>query len=202
MISPKRFLRGVVRTAGPALRRAAGGFAVLRCGLAALMILLASQAVGCSTKRFYKKPWMTTKGDVARYLDEALQHENADVRRDNIVHVSKTRYAGHDTVIEACCFIARNDRSASVRVAAIRLVAESLRRDAAVALLDMLDNRDQAVSAEARVHEEIVNGLYFMQRNGSIPDPLGARVVQTAARLLRGGPSRDVRICAARLLGA
>ncbi len=169
------------------------------CMAAGLVILMVSQA-GCSKKRFHKSPWLVTEGDVGRYLVDALEHDNADVRRDALAQISKTRYANHDTVIDACSTIAATDRSASVRAAAIRRLAESMRPDVPVALLDILDREDQSHVTGPRVCVDVLHALYFLERNGAILDAHRDRVVQTAVRLLRNDPSRDVNIAAARVL--
>lgn len=195
--------------------------------LSLLLLAAIVLTAGCSRKRFHKNAWFVTQHDVARYLKKALDHESPDVRRDAIERLSKTRFADHDTVVDACDIIARTDGSQSVRCAAIRLIAESGRQNAAKTLLALLDPEatggtgglpagvqvsasgtrselpvaHRRTRAGERVHVDALHGLYFLVRNGVVPAEQLQAVAAGAARHLREGESRDVRIAAARLLG-
>lgn len=157
---------------------------------------------GCSRKRFHKNPWFVTEKDAARYLEDALEDPNADHRREAIERLSRTRYADHPTVAEACTIVARSDRSPSVRCAAIRLIAESRHPQTAETLLAILNTDDSDdVGLSRRVRLNALRALYFLVRNAALPSEHQDAVVAAAVRLLGEDSSRDVRIAAALLLG-
>ena len=170
-----------------------------------VLIIALGFILGCSNQRFYKSPWLVTERDAARYLTDALEHENADVRREAIERLSKSRFIHHDLVVDACSTIARTDSSEAVRVAAVRLIAEAGRPDSAAVLLSILDEASRATRHSGAgpgdwVTTEVLHALYFLKRNDPIKKIHRDRVVGTALRLLRGDPSREVRIAAAELL--
>lgn len=176
--------------------------------------------VGCHGRRIHKSAWLVTERDAARYIQEALEADSADVRRDALVQIGKTRFCGHDTVVKACGLIARTDRSASVRSAAIRVVSESMCAESASMLVRVLerdertgnggrvggagknrDSSDVGVSADDRVLADALRGLYFLERNGAVDPAVQGEIVSAAVWHLSHGASRDVRIAAARVLG-
>ncbi len=144
---------------------------------------------------------MVTERDAARYVQRALEAERADDRRDAITQVRRTRFANHETVVRACYLIARSDPSAGVRTVAVRAVAESMAAEAAQTLLEIL-NPERGDGGDGRVSVEALRGLYFLRRNDAVDETLYPTIVSTASRRVTEDPSRDVRIAAARVLGA
>jgi hypothetical protein len=160
----------------------------------------------CSTSRkFHKNPAFVTESDAVAYLQQALEAEHADVRRDAIVRLSKTRYVTRDVVVRGLSVIAETDRSSSVRCAAIgalqhagdprlaepmlRILASDLQRDSNVL------PADESVRCQAA---QALAGL--VQRGAAAPEHAD-RIRETAVRLLQTDPSRDVRVCGAQMLG-
>ncbi len=166
-----------------------------------VLVLTFAVGAGCARPRIHKSAWLVTEADAGRYVQTALEHPNADERRDAIAQLSKTRFADHEAVVDACGLVARTDTSASVRTAAIRVVAESLRPDAAKTLLRMFEADRVAIAEMERVHVESLNGLYFLALNGAVGDGDDEAVTDLARQVLREDTSRDMKIAAARLLG-
>ena len=195
-----------------------------------LLIVAVVLIPGCSKMRFRKSPWLVTQRDAARYLEQALDHPSADVRRDALERLSETRFVAHETVLEACDIVARTDSSESVRCAAVRLLAGSRHPDVAETFLAILgnggggrhDERSEAsrrgsevpeilrfaqndvgrrTETQERVRLDAVRALYFLVRNDAVSQEQRDGVVAVAVRLLREERSRDLRIAAAMLLG-
>lgn len=170
-----------------------------------MILLLVSSLSGCTHRRIHKSPWLVTERDVTSYLEESLVHENADTRREALVRVSRTRFADHDVVIDACSTIARTDHSDSVRAVAVRMIAESRGDDAAAILLDVLSAEETIATARStpddRVRIEALHGLYYLCRNDAVSIEDRNAVAASAVKLLRTDSSRDLRIATAMLLG-
>jgi len=174
-----------------------------------MWILLGTAIVlpACSGSRtLHKHPAFVTEADAACYLSGALEGDNPDVRRDQIVQLSKTRWVGRDTVVRGLALVARTDSSPSVRCAAIRGLGASRTPGAIEPLLGILaadGGRDPAVVApDATVRWDSVAVLSQLLAARVDVGSNGDAVRTTAIRLLGNDPSRDVRIVAAELLGS
>ncbi len=152
--------------------------------------------------QFRKSPILFTHGDAERYIQTAREDPNADERRDAIDHLTKTRFADDEFVVQACCSIADRDKSPSVRCAAIRLVAESCRPEAPPTLMSLFgDGSADRKPVATRVRIESLHGLYYLVRNAELEEKVLLSVARLGQHALQKDPSRDARIVAARLLG-
>jgi len=151
----------------------------------------------------FKPTVLATERDVAGYVNLALEHEDADVRRVSINRIVQTRYRSQPAVVDALDLIARTDASDAVRCAAIRALGESGDPKAVGTMLAILDNASDATTRNAGgdVRWEAVEVLGRRTESGQAAQEQRAAVRRTALRLLAGDPSRDVRLSAARLLG-
>lgn len=162
-------------------------------------------ALGCSQKKQrYKPAVLATESDVAGYVQRALEHKDADVRRGAIRHIAKTRHADLPIVVDGLTAAARNDPSESVRCAAIRALGKLEDQRAVETTLVLLSDPAEHPTvrpAGADLRWEAIQVLHEFVKGG-IPDRHERNGAQRIAiRLLLTDPSRDVRIEAARLLG-
>jgi len=147
---------------------------------------------------------LVTEDDVARYLSDALEHQDADIRRGSVDRIAETRYRSRPAVVDALDLIARTDASEAVRCAAIRALGESHDGKAVTTMLAVLDEGSgtgPAASASGQVRWEAIEVLRRRAVGGADAEDLGDEVGETALRLLGSDPSRDVRVSAAGLLG-
>jgi HEAT repeat protein len=160
---------------------------------------------GCHKPKVQFKPAvLATERDVVGYVNLALEHEDADVRRVSINRIAQTRYRSKPAVVDALDLIARTDGSDAVRCAAIRALGESGDAKATGTMLAILDEKSDATTRNAGddVRWEAVEVLGRRAESGEAAQEQRAAVRRTALRLLAGDPSRDVRLSAARLLGS
>ncbi len=142
-----------------------------------------------------------SESDASRYVSVALDDPNPDARRDAIECLAETRFAQDNIVVDACRIIACTDPSESVRCAAVRLLSESGRPEAATTLIEVLQSSRTSTSVGERVRLTAVRGLEHMARNNVLPSDKQDAAVAVTIRLLEEDPSRDVQIAAATLLG-
>jgi HEAT repeat protein len=166
----------------------------------ALLILPA-----CAGQRIHKHPRFASEDDAVAYLQEALEADNPDVRREAIVRLARTRYVGHDQAVRGMALVAESDPSSCVRKAAIRGLELSYRPEAFETYLRVLapaDQRDPKVSPpDGQVRSEAANSMLHLVAGGLEPGEQEPEIRSTAIRLLQTDRNRDVRIEAARLLG-
>jgi hypothetical protein len=161
----------------------------------------------CSGSRtLHKHPAFVTEADAAWYLSGALDGDNPDVRRDQIVQLSKTRWVTRETVVRGLALVARTDSSPSVRCAAIRGLGGSRSPAVVEPVLQILaakSEHDPAVVApDATVRWDAVAVLSELLAARVDVGSNGDAIRVTGIRLLGNDPSRDVRVVAAELLGS
>lgn len=169
--------------------------------VAALIVL-----PGCSNPRkLHKHRAFVTEADAAAYLREALEAENADVRREAVVRLGETRHVRRTPVIDGLILVAETDTSASVRRAAIWALGESGSDRTLPTLLGLLadnERRDPGVRApEESVRQEAMAAIAVAVADGADTSAYRHALQDTAVRLLAEDSSRDVRISSAQLLG-
>lgn len=188
----------------PSLRRRGGpeATALSRPRTWFLVAVVVSAVGGCHPPRYQKNAWLVTEGDAARYLSDAVDQPNPDHRRDAIQQLARTRFAEHDSAVDACLLIARRDPSEGVRCAAIALVARSRRDDAGAALVDIVGGAAASgTSACGRDGLAALNGLLPRVREGRLSPEQVDWLTKAAIRLMGPDESRDVRIASAMILG-
>ncbi len=197
--------------------------ALLLCLAGALLI---SALPACTSARWHKPGWLMTRADVARYLTQAVDDPNPDVRRQAITHLTRTRRTSLPLVGETFAMVARTDSSERVRRAAIQALAHTPDAPAALATLKSILEGPQAPeprpSGSGFKRDQLPDGRGSAGANVLSAGPeVRAVALETAhALLLRAGtasavsdefchlaiarlaadPSRDVKIMSARLL--
>jgi HEAT repeat protein len=171
-----------------------------------LAILVPAIAVGCSGQRKrYKHPRLVTESDAAGYLQQALEAENADERREAIVQLRRTKYITQDTVVRGLCVVAETDTSNVVRRTAIGGLAQAGDAEALptlVAVLTEEERQDPRVRpATGTVRSEAECALLYLIIEGVDVSGHEEEIRQGALNALASDPSRDTRMRAAELLG-
>lgn len=180
----------------------AGLCRLVACGLLGACAFLPA----CATSRkFHKHPAFVTESEAVAYLEQALEADSADVRRDAIVRISKTRYATRDVVLRGFSVIAETDPSSSVRCAAIGALQRGGDPSLAEPMLRILASDAQrdpnVLPADETVRCQAAQALGDLVQRGAASAEHEARIRETAIRLLQSDLSRDVRVCSARTLG-
>lgn len=160
---------------------------------------------GCKGNvRDKKHPSLLTQNDAAAYIEQALQSESPDQRRQAIGRLAQTRYVQDDAALEALALIATTDTSQSVRTAAMRAMCRSNKPIVADTALDVLapqpDQKKIAAPADS-VREAATCALGVCAESQSLDADQTTRTTQIGMQLLRTDRSRNVRLAAAQLLG-
>lgn len=177
-----------------------------RCVLVALACIVAVHAVsGCSrAKRGHKRGVFKTRRDVALCIREALEHQDADVRRGAINELAELPHPSEPT-LRTFHLVAQTDSSDAVRCAALRGLSRRGGLDSLPTMLRILETTARESGREragGKVRWEAVRGLLEQVHRAHVDDATAAAIRETAMRLLASDPSRDVRLQAARLLGS
>lgn len=175
---------------------------LVRCLMAALIV---SFGLGCAhpPKKRFKPAWLASQRDVAAYLDLALTNPDADIRRAAVVQVGKTRHDGMPAAMDALDLIARSDRNAAVRCAAIRVLARHPGPTAATTMLTLLTpeaRKSSTLPAGAGVRGAAMSALCRFSSESLFEGEAEAAVREAGIQHLLHDESRDVRIDAAALL--
>jgi len=176
--------------------------ALVPCLAAALIV---SFGLGCAhaPKQRFKPAWLASQRDVGTYLDLALTNPDADIRRAAVVQVGKTRHHGIPVAMDALALIARSDRSAAVRCAAIRVLARHPGPTAATTMLTLLTpetRKSSTLPAGPGVRRAAMSALSHFSSDSLFEGEAEAAVRKAGIRHLLHDESRDVRIDAAALL--
>jgi hypothetical protein len=170
--------------------------------LCALVLIVAAGCKG--PKQRYKPAVLATQSDVARYTRQALEHEDADVRRSSIQQIGKTRHADSPIVVDALAVIARTDTSESVRCVAVRALGKLEDKKAVDTILLLLEDPAEHPTvrpASPDLRWEAIQVLYKFANSEQLDEHASSTAHRIAIRSLGTDPARDVRLEAARLLG-
>ncbi|HUU82398.1 MAG TPA: hypothetical protein VM243_02735 [Phycisphaerae bacterium] len=164
-------------------------------------------AGGCSGHRWHKHPVFVTEADAVRYLNQALESELPDDRRDAVDQVARTRYLNHDVVLNALATIARTDGSPAVRCAALVAMRRSQNPRVAATLVEVLEQsstdpeRPTAFPPSADIRLEALRTAIALAGQSHLPAEQQPTLRDMAVRLIGQERSRDIRQAAACLLG-
>jgi HEAT repeat protein len=168
-------------------------------GLTCLVSAGCIVSTGCSGKRWNKMPILVTQGDAEEYIETAKHATLADDRRDALTQLARSRHTTRHDVMQCCAVIARDDKSPSVRIAAVRLMASCGHLKAPDWIFGAIEWSSDA--RFERVRKEGYESLHKMMVCGNVPRDSVEPVMVGALFGLSSDPSRDVRIACARLLG-
>ncbi len=174
-------------------------------GIILVFLLPVTIGSGCvhGPKKRFKPAWFASQRDVAAYLDMALGHQDADIRRAAIVQIGKTRHGGSAVAMDAMSLIARSDQNTSVRCAAIRVLARHPGRTATNTMLALLTSQKKqahTTPAGAGVRRAAMRTLSRFSSQLLFEGEAETAVRETGVDHVLHDESRAVRIWAASLL--
>ena len=173
--------------------------------LAALVVVSLWSVLGCTSTPSIQMPAiLLTQNDVARYLIEALEHEQPDTRRAAIVRVTQTRHSQREAVVETLCTIARTDASPMVRCTAIQALSNQPNPTSAAtlaAIVATFDTQSTIRVPAPQVRADALAALCRLATKDQLAGETGRVTRLAAIQLLGADESRDVRILAAEYLG-
>lgn len=185
--------------------------------LGIVLAALVALAAGCTAKRVHKPVWLMSGGDVSRYVSDALEHPDPDVRREAIDQLGRSRYASDPVVVQTFSVAARTDERELVRSAAVFALRNvddgqtSLTVCQEVLGASATAPQPPPASAELRktTFETAAVQLERLpppagqasRSRAGVLDPPRAAWLELALAALETDVSRDVRIAAAGLLG-
>lgn len=141
----------------------------------------------------------------AQNYDIALHDESADARRRAIVRIADSGRATEEDAFRVLDVAARTDPSSQVRCAAIRALKtywDPRPVDTLLAILNPKGRSGEALPATPEVRWDATEALARLSENAILPDPLRDEATDVFVTLLLHDTSRDVRMAAARGLGA
>ena len=158
-------------------------------------------ASGCSFSN--SKHWLARPKTSAQWLDQALEAKEADDRRRGVVGLSESRDGRSDWAMKVYDTIARTDRDAMVRCAALQAMTPSAgAREVPTAVGLLSQERSKEIRpAPAAVRWEAAKLLLDIVRHGTY-DVSGRKSIQDAfVERTRADKDRNVRLTAIDALG-
>lgn len=140
-----------------------------------------------------------------QYMLVAVSDADADMRRDAVARIAKSKASNQDWAIKGYIAIALLEDDPQARCVAIRALARTADPRATETLLKILNHEDYP-PAEVRPPDALsrwdaTTGLAALSSIDQVPPERREEVRSTLAELLKNDPDRNVRICAARGVG-
>ncbi|MGB0717261.1 MAG: HEAT repeat domain-containing protein [Phycisphaerae bacterium] len=165
-------------------------------------------AGGCAKgpKANYGPVWMASEQDKERYIDIMLNHPDADVRRDTVAHVGKTKFAEQSDAQEAIITVARRDEHESARCKAVQALGKSCTAIAVNNVIAVLTADDQPHPTDikptsGKLRWEAAKTLRKYMLAGELNQDQVTAIRDAAIAHMRSDECRDVRITCTQLLG-
>ncbi len=178
------------------------------CRLGAIALALLVAVAGCSESEFDLKLDRTVQDIFAprkspeAYMMVAVSSEDADLRRDAVTRVSRSKDYNKEWAIKGCYAIACLENDPQTRCAAIRALARSGDPRATEAMLKILNHADypeeEVVPPTELVRWDATHALADLTEHRKIPDESKADVERTLIDRLRLDEERHARMAGAR----
>ncbi len=149
-----------------------------------------------------KRGWFSHNTDVAGCVQRMLESEQPDDRRAAINELTESRQVHDSGVIEALVAVAENDRSHSVRRAALIALGYSDSQKACQCFLNILRLDPVSIGADpmSDVREAAITSLLIHLSNGEDCEEQSEELASAAVKLLGSDRNRNVRVTAAQVL--
>jgi len=172
--------------------------------MVALSTLAVAALDGCASPVRHRPGWMATRSDLHRYMQQAVRDPDPDARREAALCITRTRYRNDPVAIKALSVAAQTDPNDSVRCTAVRALLDCdddrAVMDVFLAVLEGSARHPQVVDAAPEVTWCVLEAARTLWESGQPCGESHVRLASICASLLETGPTRDVKIAAARTL--